>query len=73
MDILAELYDELENCVELDNALTIANHQFETNYVQGKIKLSESVAKKCRESGCWLFVYKGDTLIRKIVDLIIMT
>jgi hypothetical protein len=72
MDILAELYNELNNCIELDNALTIANNQFKTNYNQGKIKLSESISKKCIDSGCWLFVYKGDTLIRKIVDLVIM-
>jgi len=72
MDVLAELFDIIGKDYELDDALHIANREFESNYIQGKIKLSDSTSKKCRENGCWLFIYKGDTLVQKIANLVII-
>jgi hypothetical protein len=70
MDILAEIYDIIVGQLDLNRVLCDANEYFRESYDQGRIKLSESVSKKCSESGCWLFIYKGDVLIQKIVNAV---
>lgn len=70
MDILAEIYDIIAGELDLNCVLCTANAYFHESYGQGRIKLSESVSKKCYESGCWLFIYKGDVLIQKIVNVV---
>lgn len=68
MDILAEVYDKLDGA-DLVNILAVANEYFANIVKQGKYKVSESTHKKCTETGCWLFVYKGDILVSKLCSL----
>ena len=70
MDILAELYDVIGTEIELDAALNLANERFCHDAKQNHLKITESISKKCNDTGCWLFVYKGDNLISKIVEVV---
>jgi hypothetical protein len=66
MDILAEVYDKSED-KDLTNILNRTNDHFAALVKLGRHKVSDATLKKCTETGCWLFVYKGDALISALV------
>ena len=52
------------------DTLNLSNEQFCCDAKQNRLKITESISKKCNDTGCWLFVYKGDNLISKIVEVV---
>jgi hypothetical protein len=45
----------------LEEVLERANWNISVNI---PLKLSETIVKKCKESGCWLFIYTDDKILK---------
>lgn len=67
IDLLQEVYMKYnigeDNKYLLEQVLDRANWEISMNIPH---KLTESIIEKCRTTGCWLFVYPNDKLIKKI-------
>jgi hypothetical protein len=64
MDILAEVYDEKQDLLELlEKTNARLKHQFSGS---GLAKLSLQTLSKCADSDCWLFIMKPDNLADEI-------
>lgn len=64
MDILAEVYDEKQDLLELlEKTNARLKHQFSGS---GLAKLSLQTLSKCADSDCWLFIVKPDGLADEI-------
>ena len=64
MDILADVYDEKHDLLELlEKTNTRLKHQFSGS---GLAKLSLQTLSKCADSDCWLFIVKPDSLADEI-------
>ena len=62
MDILAEVYDEKQNLIEL---LEKTNTQMKLQHCESQ-KHGIQTLSKCAESGCWLFLVKPEKLADEI-------
>ena len=67
VDLLEEVYIKYnineENKNKLDQLLDRANWNISNNI---PLKLSDTIIEKCKSSGCWLFIYSTDKLIKMI-------
>lgn len=63
MDILAEVYDEKYNLIEL---LEKTNESLKQNYKE-TTKHGVQTITKCTESNCWLFIVKSENLAQEIM------
>jgi len=68
MDILSEVYDQLkitqETIGKLGETVRRVNQTISQNIPK---KTSAEMQKKCKETGCWLFLYSEDALINLLV------
>jgi hypothetical protein len=67
IDLLEEVYVKYnineENKNKLEQLLDRANWNISNNI---PLKLSPTIIEKCNTSGCWLFIYSNDKLIKMI-------
>ncbi len=67
VDLLEEVYVKYnineENKNKLEQLLDRANWNISNNI---PLKLSPTIIEKCKSSGCWLFIYSSDKLIKMI-------
>jgi hypothetical protein len=67
IDLLQEIYVKYnineDNKYILEQVLDRTNWNISTNIPH---KLSESIIDKCKSSGCWLFIYTNDKLVKMI-------
>ena len=68
MDILSEVYDRLkmtqETMGKLGETMRRVNQMISQNPPK---QASSEMQKKCKESGCWLFLYSEDALVNLLV------
>jgi hypothetical protein len=62
MDILAEVYDEKHDLIEL---LEKTNSRLKLQHCESQ-KHGVQTLSKCAESGCWLFIVKPEKLVDEI-------
>ena len=71
IDLLEEVYVKYnineENKNKLEQLLDRANWNISNNI---PLKLSPTIIEKCNSSGCWLFIYSNDKLIKIIKNII---
>jgi len=69
MDILSEVYDQLkitqETIGKLGETVRRVNQTISQNIPK---KTSAEMQKKCKETGCWLFLYSDDALVNLLVN-----
>ena len=67
IDLLEQIYNKYNinenNKNLLEEVLERANWNISVNI---PLKLSETIVKKCKDSGCWLFIYSDDKLLKII-------
>lgn len=67
IDLLEQIYNKYNinenNKNLLEEVLERANWNISINI---PLKLSETIVKKCKDSGCWLFIYSDDKLLKII-------
>lgn len=67
IDLLEKIYNKYNinenNKNLLEEVLERANWNISINI---PLKLSETIVKKCKDSGCWLFIYSDDKLLKII-------
>jgi len=65
IDLLEQIYNKYNinenNKNLLEEVLERANWNISVNI---PFKLSETIVKKCKESGCWLFIYTDDKILK---------
>lgn len=65
IDLLEQIYNKYNinenNKNLLEEVLERANWNISVNI---PLKLSETIVKKCKESGCWLFIYTDDKILK---------
>ena len=65
IDLLEQIYNKYNinenNKNLLEEVLERANWNISVNI---PLRLSETIAKKCKDSGCWLFIYTDDKILK---------
>lgn len=65
IDLLEQIYNKYNinenNKNLLEEVLERANWNISVNI---PLKLSETIVKKCKDSGCWLFIYSDDKILK---------
>ena len=68
--LLSKLYDKyninINRIGTLQQKLEIANDKIRIELLENKIKCNEAIKNRCRETGCYLFLYKDEDLLKII-------